>query len=126
MRLDRLVPHAIGRVERQLAQETLARRMQPGELFQLLQVADADARGFVEPRQVWLVPPAHQSELALPLAGTPQGDHQIAERRPVRPGRSRDVERRQNLEIEGRCFETILQAPGMRRTDAGKQLDYPE
>ena len=75
------VTQSFGRIESQVTQEALARRMVGTKSLELLQISDAHARTFVESLQVRFVPFAYHVDLALPLGGIEQGAQQRGEAR---------------------------------------------
>ena len=87
VRIGGYIPHCVGWVERQLAQEPLARRVARGELLQLLQISRARVRRVVQALEVRLVPAPDHPELTLPVSGpATERTHQLAEQRPIRAG----------------------------------------
>ena len=65
-RIARAIAGSARRVQRQFGQESLARRIAAGDLFELFDIRLARFDGVVQALQLWPVPSPHGRDLALP------------------------------------------------------------
>ena len=83
-RLAREVAGGMRRIERELREKALARGILPGQLLELIQVAQARVEVLVDALEVRPVPLAHEVHLADPLAlRIRERQHQLRELVPV-------------------------------------------
>src|SRR5579859_735897 len=105
-RIAREIARRFRGIERQVAEEALARGMILCEVLEHLEIRYSDRRGFVQPLEMRLIPLANDAQLARPLRGFPQHLQQAAERR--------------------RNLTAAQDAAGMGRPDPRQELQHPE
>ena len=122
-----LIAGGIGGIERQLGQESLARRITGGDGFQLDQIGAARRRILMDAIEMRLVPAARQFEFGGPAgaAGFDLADH-VDEAAPVMRRTWRRWRQRKGHDRIGRRDDVIQRLLRRGRPDAGQQLHQPE
>ena len=121
-----LVAGGVRRIERQLGEEALARRIAAGDLLELDQVGAAGLGILVDAVEMRLVPEPRAFEVGRPVRAADVGDgarRKSFQSSPARGGAGASRQRRDRIGAAGHVVEHALRRG---RADAGHQLQQPE
>src|SRR5580698_4865521 len=124
---SRLIARHGRRIERQVGEEALARRVLRREVLELFEIAHAAERRIVEALELRLVPITHEPNLSGPRRGRIRKlFHEHAESLPIHFRELRSIEVGKALDGKALRLEMLEHLLGMGGTDAGNELEHTE